>query len=108
MTRPVEVNIKNNDGDTIMKLTKECNLALMGIFCLPQMNLYDKENDKELGYIRVNCSVCNMNPCQTYPNFSIFDEDGDIRFLTTSPCCSLPNCCSISLAECERQYVLPI
>mmetsp|Transcript_14658 Transcript_14658/g.12064 ORF Transcript_14658/g.12064 Transcript_14658/m.12064 type:complete len:80 (-) Transcript_14658:414-653(-) len=71
MNKPVDVNIKNDEGDCIMRLSKGCDQALCGWFCLPSMNVYDKEHGKDLGSIKVNCALCNINPCSTAPDFSI-------------------------------------
>jgi len=49
MSRPVNLLIKNEDRETVMKLEKGCDIALGGIFCLPEMKLIDKSNDKDLG-----------------------------------------------------------
>jgi len=60
MNRPVELNIKNDDGDSIMKMSKGCDIACAGCCCLPTMKIYDKEHDKDLGSIKVNCTACNF------------------------------------------------
>jgi len=108
MNKPVEVNIKNDDGDSIMRLSKGCDIAALGWCCLPSMALYDKENDKDLGSIKVNCALCNINPCSSSPDFSIYDEDGDKRFSSRLPCCTCSNCLTCSPSTCSREFIMPI
>jgi len=56
--RALEIAIKDDDDDTIFKLKKECALACLDCCCLPEMKLIDRDDDKDLGVIKLNCNLC--------------------------------------------------
>jgi hypothetical protein len=117
MIRPVDVLIKNDDGDSIMKMSKGCDLACGGCLCMPKMTLEDKEHDKDLGSIQVNCNLCafipgTVIPYNMNPSFSIYDAEGDKRFSTKPACCTWPLCCqaicALNIGECNFDFKIDI
>ena len=56
--RALDIIIKDDDDDTIMKLKKDFALACYDMCCLPEMKLIDRDDDKDLGTIKLNCNLC--------------------------------------------------
>jgi len=71
MNRAVELNIKNDDGDSIMSMSKGCDLYCGGLCCMPTMKIHDKAHDKDLGFIKVECAPFGNIPMVGYVNLGI-------------------------------------
>jgi hypothetical protein len=71
--------------------------------CLPEMTLLDKENDKTLGTIKLNCNLCPQI------DVSVYDEDGDLRFNIKSDCCPTAMVCKGTICGlCCQELEIPV
>jgi len=71
--------------------------------CLPEMTLLDKDNDKTLGTIKLNCNLCPQI------DISVYDEDNDIRFNIKSDCCPTAMVCKGTICGlCCQELEIPV